>query len=461
LDIQITVDTVNGQQQIVDAQASGTMFRGFEAILKGRDPRDAGQYTQRVCGVCPISHGMAACLGLEQALGQTVPTNGRILRNLVLGANYLQSHILHFYHLAAPDYINTTGKLDMAPWTPRFVTPDMVTGATADTLISHYVQALGWRRQAHRMGAIFGGKMPAVPSFVAGGCSETVTSAKIAQFRQILTNVKAFIDNVYVPDVLAVAGLASAYASIGKGCGNLLAYGVFDLNSTGSSKLLARGRLTNGSLTTIDTSQIAEYVGSSYYDDTAGTARNPASGVTTPHPGKTGAYSWIKSPRYANTVHEVGPLARMWVNGDYRKGISVIDRIAARALEAQKIANAMGTWLSQLNSSSSCYTYKATPASATGVGLTEAPRGALGHWLQITAGKINSYQIVTPTAWNASPQDDTGKKGPIEQALIGTPIADLTQPIEALRVVHSFDPCLSCAVHMARPGKQAQVVLEL
>jgi hydrogenase large subunit len=458
LEVSATLGTVGGKQQVVSAQSAGTMFRGFEIILQGRDPRDAVQYTQRVCGVCPISHGMAAALNLEAAFGVTAPDNGRVVRNLVLGANFIQSHILHFYHLAAPDYINTTGILDMAPWTPRFVTSDMVGGSTAQALVGHYVQALAMRRKAHQMGAILGGRLPATPVFVAGGATEPPTAQNITDFRTLLTELRAFINDVMIPDVLAVAAAFPTYYKIGKGCGNLLAYGVFDLNAAGSSKLLKRGRYTKSAYSTVNPTQINEYVKYSWYKAANGFA-NPAWGSTTPQATKSGAYSWIKAPRYAGLPHETGPLARMWVNGDYRKGISVLDRLAARCLEAKKVADAMDGWLNQLTPGAAVYSAKAVPATGTGIGLTEAPRGALGHWMQITGGKISRYQIVTPTAWNASPKDDSNVMGPIEQALVGTPVKDAAQPIELLRVIHSFDPCLSCAVHMVRPGKDGQEVV--
>jgi hydrogenase large subunit len=455
LKIEVTVETINGIQQVIDAKSSGTMFRGFERILLNHDPLDAPHITQRICGVCPISHGMASCKNLESAFGVTPPANGRIMRNLVLGSNFIQSHILHFYHLAALDFINTAGILDMAPWSSRYSSEDMVTGTAAETLVAHYVQALTIRRKAHQMGALFGAKLPCAPTFVPGGCTETATSTKITEFRALLTEIRNFIDNVYIPDVLAVAELFPEYGQIGQGCGNLLAYGVFDLNSDGSSKLLARGRYTDGTLQTLNASAITEDVSCSWYSSPSGL--NPASGQTEPDADKTNAYSWIKSPRYDGKVHEVGPLARMWVNGDYTNGTSVIDRHAARALEAQKVANAMDGWLNALLIGGSSYTYKATPSTASGIGLTEAPRGALGHWVDITNSKISQYQVVTPTGWNASPRDDQGQPGPIEQALLGTPIADMTQPIEVLRVVHSFDPCLACSVHMLYPDQKKAV----
>ncbi len=213
LEIEVTVDTVRGQQQVVDAKSAGTMFRGFEIILAGRDPRDAAQYTQRICGVCPVSHAMASTLNLDNAFGVSPPDNGRILRNLVLAANYIQSHVLHFYHLSALDYIDTTGLLDRSPWIPRYNVPDMVGGSTAATLVNHYVNALAIRRKAHQMAAIFSGKLPCTGSFVVGGFTEVVTAEKIAEFRSLLTEIRAFVDNVYLPDAAALAGLFPATIS--------------------------------------------------------------------------------------------------------------------------------------------------------------------------------------------------------------------------------------------------------
>lgn len=472
LKIEVTVDG----GVITEAKSSGTMFRGFEIILQGRDPLDAPHYTQRICGVCPISHGMASCLNLESAFGVTVPDNGRILRNLVLGANFVMSHILHFYHLAALDYINTSGVIDIAPWVPRYETQDMVTGETAAALVGHYVEALAIRRKAHQMGAIFGGKLPCAPSFVPGGCTEVPTQEKIDEFRTLLAEQRSFIDNTLLPDVLAVAGLFSDYFSIGQGCGNLLAYGVFDL--TDGTKLLARGRYTDGVLASVEPDKIIEYVAHSKYTANSGN-RNPADGVTEPDADKPDAYSWLKAPRYDNKVHEAGPLARMvsnYLQGDattqelvdgvlseFNAGLdalfSVLGRHAARALEAKLVADAMDGWLNELVVDEPVYAESDIPKSASGIGLTEAPRGALGHWINIQNSKIDSYQVITPTNWNASPIDDLGQLGPIEQALVGTPVADETQPIEILRVVHSFDPCLACSVHMLRPGKNKPEVV--
>jgi hydrogenase large subunit len=454
LDIEVSIEHVDGIQQVLDAKSSATMFRGFEIILTGRDPRDATIYTQRICGVCPVSHAMASALNLESAFNVLPPDNGRILRNLVLGANFIMSHILHFYHLTALDYINTEGIVDMSPWVPRYLTADMVGGETAQALVGHYVQALEMRRKAHQMGAIFGAKLPCTSTFVPGGCTEVVTEEKQTAFLALLNEIRDFINFSYVPDVLAVADLFPKYFEIGKGCGNLLAYGVFDLDAGGDSKLLSRGRYTNGQLfSDVDPAQITEYVKHSWYTSKCGKLP-PEEGETEPQIQKPNAYSWIKSPRYQDVVHETGPLARMWVNGDYTHGISALDRIAARALECQKVANAMTAWVGELTAGGPVYEYSEIPESAFGVGLTEAPRGALGHWIEISGSKISRYQVITPTAWNASPRDDSGERGPIEEALIGTPVKEIEQPIEVLRVVHSFDPCIACAVHLVSPEGQ-------
>ncbi len=454
LSVEITVDTVGGQPQVVSARSAGTMFRGFEVILIGRDPRDAAPYTQRICGVCPVPHALAACLALDQAFGVAPPDNGRILRNLVAGANFLDSHLLHFYHLSVLDYVNTAGLLDRAPWIPRYNFPDMVTGATAATLVSHYVTAFAMRRKAHQMGALFGGRLPHVGSFVVGGCTDTVTAEKIAAFRSLLTELRDFINNVYLPDANLLAGQFPSYYQLGQGYGNLLAFGVFDLNASGTNKLLGPGRYTEGAGGAVDPGQITEQVTYAWYTEASGN-KHPAQGLTEPYPDKPGAYTWCKAPSYDGKPHELGPLARMWVNNEYNNGISTMDRIVARALETKKIADAMDGWLDELVPGGPVYTPSSIPEQATAAGLTEAPRGALGHWLDVTNSVISRYQVVTPTNWNGAPRNDQGQAGPLEAALVGVPVTDIDQPVEVLRVVHSVDPCMACAVHMLRPGDRA------
>ena len=453
LKIEVTIDTVNGVQQVTNAKATGTMFRGFENILVGRHPWDAQHITQRVCGVCPVSHGLAAVLAQDAMAGVTVPANGRLVRNLVLGANYIQSHILHFYHLAALDFVEGP---NMPPWQPSWKTDKRLNAATTTAVVNNYVKALAMRRQAHELGAIFGGKLPHLATFIQGGATTNITTANIAQAKAYLATLIPFIQNTYIPDVNTLFSVYSDYAKIGVGTKNLLSYGVFD-QATAGTKLLARGFVTNGAtaIQTLDTTKITEAVTYSWYADTTNNL-SPAAGVTTPQNPKGNAYSWLKAPRLSNLPMEAGPLARMWVNGDYRTGISVADRHKARAAEALKVATAMQTWLGQLTVGTS--EVKSNPvANGTGIGLTEAPRGAIGHWVQVASGKISRYQIITPTCWNASPRDGAGVLGPIEKALIGTPVTNVAEPIEVVRVIHSFDPCLSCAVHVMRPSEKANI----
>ena len=454
--VEVTVETVGGRQQVIDARCTGTLFRGFEQILEQRHPADAPVITQRICGVCPTSHGMTSVMALEDAVGMTVPTNARILRNLTLGANFIQSHILHFYLLAALDYIAGP---QTSPWTPLW-DHDFKSDSRTSTVISHLAQALDARQRAHQLGAVYGGRMPSSHAYIPGGFTSTPNTQSQNEFRTHLDWLVQFIRNVYVPDVLAVADVYSEYFDIGKGCGNLLAYGVFDQSDGGGSKLLRTGFAENGNKTpnlSLSDLDITESVTYSWYDDSTNDLR-PLHGDTVAAYPKGDAYSWLKAPRYRGAPYEAGPLARMWVNGDYQNGISVMDRHAARAHECLKIAEAMQDWLDQLNQGGSVYSDFPFSTSGVGVGLSEAPRGALGHWVEISGGEIQHYQVVTPTCWNASPKDSNHVPGPMEQALIGTPIQNAEAPVEALRVIHSFDPCLSCAVHVMKPGGKPVVV---
>lgn len=430
---------------VASAHSSGMMFRGFENLLIGKDPRDAAHITQRVCGVCPICHAMAAVLAMESAAGRSALDNARIIRNLILGADFIHSHILHFYHLTLPSYMRGPA---MPPWTPAWEVDLRFNATDNQRLVDHYVQALMARRQAHEMGAIFGGRLPHTAAYEFGGVTSVPKTELITRFRTYLNTMIDFIDNVYLPDVELLAQTYPDYYSIGRGYGNLLAFGVFDLNSSGTSKLLARGRVADGSTTvqSVDVNAIIEQAKYSWYDDSS-SGLNPSQGVTQPDPYKPDGYSWLKAPRYAGVSYETGALARMWVNGDYRHGISVMDRHQARAHETSKIAHAMLDWLNQLNVSAATFTPMSIPTTGTGIGLTEAPRGALGHWLKISNKAVSMYQILTPTCWNCSPRDNAGNPGPLEKALEGLAVADVTQPIEVQRVVQSYDPCLSCAVH--------------
>ncbi|RKY89513.1 nickel-dependent hydrogenase large subunit [candidate division KSB1 bacterium] len=492
--LKIEVEVDNGK--VVDAKSSGEMFRGWEIILKGRNPVDAQMITQRICGVCPASHAQASTLNLDSALGVKPPENGRLIRNLMLGANYIQSHILHFYHLAALDYVDITAILNYkgkdpklnrvkawvksevdsgrttaaAPFLPRYKGNYITDTELNIAAIADYLKALEMRSKAHEMLCIFGGKMPHEMGIMPGGATQKPTVDKIIAYASRLKELQTFIDNNYIPDVIEVAKVYKEYFSIGKGCGNFLSYGVFEEDIDGNNKLLPPGVYIDGKLKPFSADKIAEYVKNSRFS--SGSGLHPSKGETVPQPEKPGSYSWIKAPRYDKKVVEVGPLARMVTahlsgknenvskliegtlkifNADINALFSVLGRHAARAFDCKVVADRCAEWVKQLDPSKPVHNKFEIPAEGKGMGLTEAPRGSLGHWITIKNKKIDRYQCVVPTTWNAGPTDDMGQKGPIEQALIGTPIKDPKNPIEAVRVVRSFDPCIACAVHMINP----------
>ncbi len=455
LKIEIKVDSIGGNQRVVDAKSTGTLFRGFEKILIGRDPQDAQHITQRICGVCPVPHGMASVLAQDKAYGVSVPSNARIMRNLVMGANFIQSHILHFYHLSLQDFVDGPA---MPPWQPSWSTDKRIIGSAAMDLVNHYVTAIDMTRKAHELGALFGGRMPHPPAYIAGGFTGFPRAARLTQASTYLNDLVSFINNVYILDVAKVDSAYPDYSTIGKGYGNLIAFGAFPQGQNETDMLFKGGYIQNNSseVSPVDTSLIREQVRYSWY---ANSTKNlqPVRGKTTPKYPKKSAYSWLKAPRYDGNPYEAGPLARMCINGDYRSGISVMDRHIARALETQKIAEKMQSWLNELQPGGAVYTPHNGVVNTMVSGLTEAPRGALGHWVTMSAGKIKNYQVISPTCWNASPRDNVGLPGPIEKALVGTPVSNIEEPIEVLRVIHSFDPCLACAVHVARPAEGKKI----
>jgi len=489
--LSISLDVSDGQ--VNAAYCKGTMFRGFEILLKGRDPLDAVQIAQRICGVCPVSHGVASSMALEEALGIQPTENGRLLRNLILGANYIQSHIIHFYQLSALDFVDITSILlysgkdagllalqdwvkaeiaskpinQAAPFLPRYQ-GDYITDPELNiATVSHYLQALKMRALAHEMASIFAGKIPHVATLVPGGVTSGIEVDKIEAYRSRLLELQVFIETAYLPDVLAIAGVYSQYFKVGQGPGNLLSYGNFPEDATGESKLLAAGVYQQGKVSPIDLSKVREDTEYAWFSSRSGL--HPSMGETQPAPTKAEAYSWVKAPRYGDLVMEVGPLARVMITYMENKNprlssllvqkmkdsnleqadlFSVMGRHLARVIECSLVAEQLNTWLDQLQPGqpSVCPPYTIR-TSGKGAGLMEAPRGALGHWIEIGDRVIQRYECIVPTTWNCSPRDDQGQPGALEQALVGVKVAQPDQPIEALRVVHSFDPCLACAVH--------------
>ncbi|MBF0208250.1 MAG: nickel-dependent hydrogenase large subunit [Oligoflexia bacterium] len=444
LKIELTIEN----NKIQAAKASGTMFRGLEKILVGRDAFDAPIITARICGVCPVSHSYVASVALESSVGVTPPTNARLIRNLILSANFLQSHILHFYHLALLDFM--VGP-DMPPWRPTLQRDMRFSATENERLFKHYDMALDMRRKTHSMGAIFGGRLPHPSSVIPGGVTAIVTKERIDQYKTLLEEVSGFVVDTYAGDVQLLTETYPEYSKMGAGPGNFISYGAFFDDDPHSKTLFKSGVLLGeGTEEKLDPVHLSESVASSWYTN--------ASGTEVLYP-KEGAYSWIKAPRYKGQVMEAGSLARMKVNSGGRTsgGLlsydlshpSVLSRHQARVIESIELIKGMRRWLDELDPSAPVYRAFALPQSGTisGIGLLEAPRGALGHWFTVENNKILSYQIITPTCINASPADEKGNAGAMEAALVGSDVGDPQEAIEALRIVHSFDPCLACAVH--------------
>jgi hydrogenase large subunit len=437
-----------------------------------------------------------------------IPVQGNHLRNLIEGADLVMSHILHFYHLAALDYINTGGTAvdNQAPWSNgKDNTADMVTGTLASALVLQYVTALDIRREVHRMGAYASGKQPCTPSLIPGGVTKVVDANLVNNMSSLLTGIRSFIDTTYIPTVVTVAQafsgdllVGSDAAGVGRGCKKYIAYGTFP-QADGTQALTGgfadcTGPVSGWTAVPLNPANIQEHIKYSFYDEgTLGVYNmlHPSAGVTKPLFGKANAYSWLKAPRYqtgagsANTnVCEVGPLARMIVNTlagvepwatrvsnfitvtlglPLTTGLtnlpSVLGRHAARALECQGTADLMAGWLAALTTTATTgetYRHRNIPAAtSSGYGLTEAPRGALGHRISISGTKVTSYQAVVTKTWNGSPKDTYGQSGPIEQAIKGTLLTDdATGRTKVGRIVRSFDPCIACAVHIVSPDKK-------
>jgi Ni,Fe-hydrogenase I large subunit len=487
---------------------------------------------------------------VEDALGIKVPDNARIIRNLISGIQYVQDHVIHFYHLHALDWVDITSALkadpgetsklaqSISPWPKSSATyfktvqdrlkkfvesgqlglfangywghPAYKLPPAANLMaVAHYLEALDWQREVIKIHAILGSKNPHPQTYLVGGMAipldpnsaAALNADKLALQRQLLVTAKQFVDQVYLPDVLAIAPFYKDWAGYGAGVGNYLSYGDYPIDTSGDPARLwlPRGVIVNRDLSRVhpmDHKQITESVTHSWYEysDGDGKAKHPWEGET--NPKYTGPkppyefletekkYSWLKAPRYDGMPMEVGPLSRMLVA--YASGhqavksavdgalktlgvgpaalFSTLGRIAARAIETQVMAAELLAWHDQLVGNMKRGDLKihngerwdpATwPKEAQGWGFHEAPRGALGHWVRIKDGAIVNYQCVVPSTWNASPRDAKGQRGPYEASLLGTPVADANSPVEILRTVHSFDPCMACAVHVVGSARE-------
>ena len=456
--LKVEVEVRGGK--VVNARCTTGLFRGFEIILKGRDPRDASQITQRICGVCPTSHGTASVLCLDAAFGVRPTTNGRIVRNLILAGDHIWDHILHFYHLVALDYVKGP---DVPPFVPRYNGKGIykLPKELNDFAVKGYLKALEIRRIGHEMMAIFGVRGPHVHGLVVGGATVVPTVDAIVGYLWRLKEIEKFYDEIYLPTVYAVAKYYPEGFTFGVGCKNFLSYGIYPLDDDYSKYLFRPGVYIDGEDRPFDPDKITEHVKYSWYDDSI-SGLNPKEGkIHVPNLNKPGAYSFAKAPRYDGKPCEVGPLARMWIEnpvlsrhaseflgkkGEVRmrdfgeKAFSVLGRLVARAEEGWIEVQAAKKWIMELKPGAPVHKKVEVPETGEGFGCTEAPRGSVGHWIKIENKKIANYQVIAATSWNVSPRDDAGTPGPIEQALIGAPIPDPKNPVNIVRVIRSFDP---------------------
>jgi hydrogenase large subunit len=536
--------------RIAQAYSSGTMVRGIEIILRGRDPRDAWAFAQRICGVCTLVHGIASVRAVENALDYPIPPNAQLIRNLMIAAQYVHDHVMHFYHLHALDWVDVISGLSADPKATSELAqslsnyPRSSPGYFADVkkklkdfvdagqlgifakaywghpayklppeanlmAVAHYLEALAWQRDVARLHAIFGGKNPH-PNFVVGGApcpidlnsDSAINSERLSLVQDIIHKMRDFVDQVYVPDTLAVAGFYKDWGGRGEGLGNFLTYGDFPEKGMDdpSTYLIPSGVILNRDLTTVHdvdmhaADHIQEYVAHSWYDYSNGKDQglHPYDGETElnytgpkppyDHLDVEQSYSWLKAPRWKGHAMEVGPLARVLmlyargheetkelVNMTLKKLdipvealFSTLGRTAARTLETKVIADNIQVWYDNLVTNIKAgdtrtfnevlWDPSTWPKQARGVGFMEAPRGALAHWIVIENGKIANYQAVVPSTWNAGPRDPSGQPGAYEAALQDNhTLYDTKAPVEILRTIHSFDPCIACAVHVTDP----------
>ena len=543
LRIEAELDEAN---KIKKAYSSGTMVRGIEIILQGRDPREAWAFAQRTCGVCTTVHSFASIRSVEDALGIQIPKAANLIRNLMIAQQYVHDHVMHFYHLHALDWVDIVDAVkadpaetsriqqSISPWgnsSPGYfadvqkkvkgiaesgqlsIFANAYWGHPAYKLPSeinllataHYLEALDAQRSFTKIHTIFGGKNPH-PNFLVGGVpmpidlnSDTALNAeRLSIIKDSIDRMIQFVDQVYLPDLLAIAPYYMEYAGLGEGLGNFLTWGEFPAtdNSDLSKYVVPRAVITGRDLSHIevpdprDFEKMKEFATHSWYDYSVGDQQglHPWKGETKlnytgPKPPYQQLevekkYSWLKSPRWADTPMEVGPLARvlaMYAGGHQQTKeltdmvlktlgapleavFSTLGRTAARAIETKVFADLMLSTYNELIEAIKAGDTKTFnnekwepttwPSHAEGFGYMEAPRGALGHWVVIDNGKISNYQMVVPTTWNASPRDHKEQAGAYEMSLVGTPLAKPDEPLEILRTIHSFDPCMACAIHM-------------
>lgn len=429
---------------IINANASGLLFRGFEKILVGRVPTDAIYITERICGICSIAHAISSTLALENALNLTVSKNDNYLRDIMHGFEFLQNHLRHFYLLTIPSFvkissINLVGDQNYTD----FRLPDNLTKRIEE----HYVTSIDLSRLAHEGAAVLGGKAPHCHGIFVGGVTVNIDAYKLEKIKSIITQILAFVKTAMKEDIDIISTYYSDYFKKGISYPYFMTYGLFNNYEESDITYVKPGVMKSGAMYPFDSDKITEQVRYSWYlrDQTT-----PEVDLSNPD-----AYSFVKTPRYEDLPMEVGPLARQIISGEYTRGNSCMDRIIARVRETEKVLTILNNLTDRVELLPNNQKVFDIPQKAYGIGLTDTTRGALGHWVQIENQVIKHYNIITPSVWNVSPKDITGSPGIVERSLIGSEINNLKEPVEIGRIVRAFDPCISCATHLI--GKEGEL----
>lgn len=438
----LSVELAVAGGRIVEADVSSTMFRGFEYIMRDRQVADAAYLTQRICGICSLAHGAVASYLLDRLYDNDVDENGQYLRNIMFGADFLQNHIRHFYFFGLPDFA-------VMPAEPPFLRQNCgdcrLDDADNRRLAGHYPLAARAAEKSHQILALFGGKAPHQHSFLPGGVAAAPTADKISQALALIREVRDFVNRCLLPDTELIARCYEDYYHIGATSGRFLSFGLFRFGAKNERTVWKAG-VTDGEglVAEPQLNLIQEDIARAWFERT-----RPEDDEVRPAPRKPGGYTWTKAVLYRGRHYEGGPLARMTLNGFYRGGTATMDRIAARSLETLLICELVEEWLSKLAPGGPPLSQKRELARSQALAVTDAMRGALLHCARVADGRVERYDIITPTAWNFSPKDEDGNRGPAEEALTGAviPWPELRYVVPG-RIIRSFDPCISCATHV-------------
>jgi hydrogenase large subunit len=442
----LSVDVFLGPNGVIkEANCSGEQFRGFEVMLKDRKARDAVYFTQRICGICSMAHGFTAANLVRRIYGIELSTEATLLQQAMLGAEFLQNHIRHFYLLALPDYLDSQF-ITVSPSQQKI---SRFSGTQQQQLAEHYFAAMDYSAKCHEMLAIFSGKTPHQHGLTSEGVTISPTADTKLQFITLLQQVHQFIQTVMLPDVYLLAEVYPNYFEIGTRPERYISFGLFDPRYGGH---FPAGIIDNHKLYPVVTDEIKESITYAWY-------QSSSSEQVVPDPIKPGAYTWVKAPRYQGLPFEGGPLARKIIGSKLKPPFAAgtLARLVARAEEALLISSWMAEWIRNLPEHGEYFKKLNTPIVEQAIQINDAPRGPLLHSMTVKDDSIVTYNIITPSTWNFSPKNEQGYRGPVEEALVGTKIINLDDPVEVGRIIRAFDPCLSCGTHLIDLGKKHQM----